>query len=113
MISDNTTSKIGNKTMTGTKHTPGPWVSRKDSGGWYIYGDEDADSLVAEFTHYEPEVDSANALLIAAAPELLAALEELAAGVERFIHPQPDKPDSTWAKLVRARAAIAKATQEE
>lgn len=66
--------------MTKTKHTPGPWV----------YGDEMFDSqitapsapaawgnrTIAVVDHAEDEMGEANAHLIAAAPELLAAVED-------------------------------------
>lgn len=53
-----------------------------------------------------PEDAIADARLIAAAPELLEALELLAAGVENSV-------SDTYIPLVKARAAIAKATGEK
>lgn len=40
-------------------------------------------------------------------PALVEALEGLVAVAERNIYPQPDKPDSDWAKLEAARTALA------
>lgn len=51
----------------------------------------------------------AKADLIAAAPDLYAALDDLIEVCRPNIYPQPDKPDSAWAKLEAARLAILKA----
>lgn len=90
------------------QHTPGPWAFAKYSkkrfglgcaghGAWMflqtIY--EDADS---------PEL-RANARLMAAAPELLAALEEVLAYCVEHGH--------DWMCMAQARAAIIKATGEQ
>ena len=55
-------------------HTPGPWFAQYDDNGFYEIGSE-ASSLRLAFTYGEGETDEANARLIAAAPELLAALK--------------------------------------
>jgi hypothetical protein len=56
----------------------------------------------------------ADARLIAAAPDLLEALEDAVAVMARNITPKPDvHDDHPWSKLVKARAAIAKAKGEE
>lgn len=83
-----------------TKHTKGPWESsngkittKKVSGRSY--------RTIATIQDYAPEFDAANARLIAAAPELLMALEYVLdqAGI-----------DPTSPSYKTARAAIAKAT---
>lgn len=62
-------------------HTPGPWHTRRDGGGWLIVGPtprpDDCVRLwcVARTISDEPE-DAPNARLIAAAPDLLAAARE-------------------------------------
>ncbi|SFP93057.1 hypothetical protein SAMN03159489_02216 [Pseudomonas sp. NFPP07] len=92
--------------MTEKKHTPGPWIARKTGGqgwvgqrGWAIDFNEDQEQVV-DFVYEE-----ADAKLIAAAPDLLAELQETHAalcfkagyiGTERY---------------KRNAAAIAKATQ--
>ena len=82
-----------------SKHTPGPWTAIPDTQdgsreNWYVLTDkEDALSLGLS----EPD-----AHLIAAAPDLLAALKEIVAGIS--VGTNPDHP---WIK--EARAAIAKA----
>lgn len=51
------------KMGTETKHTPGPW----ETTGHYVYGPNDEDICEVE--------DAKNSTVIAAAPELLAALQ--------------------------------------
>jgi hypothetical protein len=55
-----------------TKHTPGPWVFGNRR---WVYGPND--ECVAVVGDGFRETDSANAKLIAAAPELLEALSDL------------------------------------
>ena len=98
------------------QHTPGPWVVDGEDviertgflGGVYIA--QNGNGRVAEaFCNclvVEDEECRANARLIAAAPELLAALED----AESIFGPEEGEEHKAphWAK--RARAAIAKAT---
>ncbi len=59
--------------MSGTKHTPGPWVS----GGcvvWQENGDQIADLSLAM---RKPEETEANTRLVTAAPDMLEALEDM------------------------------------
>lgn len=93
-----------------TKHTPGPWnltpiENRIVSGNTviariYAHTDKGQPSNVAPFT----EEDAANAKLIAAAPELLEALQELCA--DKYLA-DPINAD----RMGKAKAAIAKATE--
>lgn len=87
-----------------TNHTPGPWTH---CPGQDTIWAKDGELLVArtEYTRREMAVneDNANARLIAAAPELLEALTELAALAD-FTRP------TERAAWIKARAAIAKAT---
>jgi len=86
-----------------SKHTPGPWAAIPDSGedsegDWYIIA-PDEDVITTGLS--EPD-----AALIAAAPDLLAALKALSAG----LHDEIDMKAHIKASEVRAaRAAIAKA----
>ena len=87
-----------------SKHTPGRWTAIADSGdenaddGWYVLNDQETAIAVGL---YEPD-----ARLIAAAPDLLAALKRLSAG----LHDEIDSNPRIKASEVRAaRAAIAKA----
>ena len=75
-----------------TKHTPGPWLSRHLCPALYRVCDEEGNTVAdAE--------DAANARLIAAAPDLAAALADLLSYAE----------GSGWPCLPAARAALAKA----
>jgi len=81
------------------KHTPGPWHITADYNYQHIT-DETATRTLATLDRVD-EQDDANAALIAAAPELLAAL---VAVVEAF-----DTPHYLYDACLKARAAIAKA----
>lgn len=91
-----------------TNHTPGPWtvngktVKSVDHGHHYTVARVDN----PKFT---PEANAANARLIAAAPDLLAALRALTAVVESYEYGRP-WPGRPHAQMDEARAAIARAT---
>jgi hypothetical protein len=71
-----------------TKHTPGPWETARSHSGRNIYKQTQRDFdtketrmlafLVRNEDYFPVEESDANARLIAAAPELLAALERFA-----------------------------------
>ena len=90
-----------------SEHTPGPWIVDALGYGYDISAPE-ARCLIT--TSSDPKMvwgaiaREADARLIAAAPELLEALESLLAQVEQYGH----KPECD-----AARAAIAKAKGEE
>lgn len=87
--------------MNAIKPTPGPW--RIAANGVQIYADGDrAVCLVQQ--KIDKAVEDANARLIAAAPDLLEALEEIA------LHPGPNADEAAWWRVDRAREAIAKAS---
>jgi hypothetical protein len=105
--------------MSAPKHTPGPWVAIDDYevsvdaesnigneiAAWWVVGNPDVgNGEVAAILHFygseEAQAD-ANARLIAAAPELLAAAKELL----NWPHDGPE-PSRLWDALL---AAIAKA----
>ena len=100
--------------MSESKHTPGPWtVDWSDDGPLIYTGDLLIASVSGSTEHVEVqgldgETTEANAWLIAAAPDLLAALERILARLEMlnlFIERGED------AKVVeQARAAIGNAT---
>lgn len=85
--------------MNKPKHTPGPWsITESCMNAWEIDGLDRSIATVNAVEDIAPE-DEANARLIAAAPDLLAALQD-------FLHADPD----VFAEeLAAARAAIAKA----
>ena len=82
-------------------HTPGPWIAQNVGGkGWFIVTEDD---LILAMTLKGDDSDEADARLVAAAPGLLAALEQLVEAHDgTHIILQPEH----WAD---ARAAIAKA----
>ena len=83
-----------------SKHTPGPWKKQVIAGRFYykIYTD----------TEHIAETDKTeNAQLIAAAPELLAALERVLE-----CHRLKISLDTNAGAVEQARAAIAKAKGE-
>ena len=90
-----------------SKHTPGPWVSiRYLDSRFYELGSNEFHARLA-FTHGAGDTDEANMRLIAAAPDLLKALEGLLdCAIYGF-----GLPDDNEFSL-NARAAIAKAKGE-
>ena len=85
-----------------TKHTPGPWRTSGTQSFYVFAGDEVVTNGSTQ----------ANARLIAAAPDLLAALESLFEHCA-MVHKQWGDGDNTRqadAAINAARAAIAKAT---
>lgn len=101
-----TTSKELHKAQLDFRHTPGPWVCYADlpsvDPNWHIVTNASRMRVLAN-VHIEPgnAVDEANARLITAAPELLAAC--------RYIVEAGENGDEVTA-IAKARAAIAKAT---
>ena len=84
-----------------TDFSPGNWHARKDTFSVYSnFGRSVIKVADARQKLFTPECQVANARLIAAAPDLLAALEELC------LAPNKHRPDEYWEA---ARAAIAKA----
>lgn len=99
-----------------TQHTPGPWVAC-DWG--YIVADDPTgrheDIYIAEVCREDDEgrivppiEQQANARLIAAAPDLLAALQGLAWAVSGIEYVETEYAE----QIADARAAIAKAQGE-
>lgn len=58
-----------------TAHTPGPWTLEPGIGGGFSGMISGPEHSVAAVCNYYPKAVLANALLIAAAPDLLAACE--------------------------------------
>ena len=86
-----------------TQHTPGPW---RHDATWSLIKHGKAEIAAIH------SGNGANAALIAAAPDLLAALDGLLAVSPK--HPSVDEEGLQMADAcAKARAAIAKATQEE
>mgnify|MGYP001260829464 CR=1 FL=1 len=97
-----------------SKHTPGPWTVRRSMPEdgydcWFISAcplpnrEVDIGDVAGGYPHEQKE---ANARLIAAAPELLAALSAM------LTHMGMDEDEWNKPTYDQARAAIAKATGE-
>ena len=99
------------------QHTPGPWKVGGKAGLYcddvQITSDKEPVAIAVPRRSYcimslarrPPEELAANALLIASAPDLLAAAELAVAWAEQVPAPYRD-----WPHIDSARAAIAKAT---
>lgn len=108
--------------MSAAKHTPGPWQVHMS----HVYGSEPTSVMVAQVLSADPH-HMADRCLIAAAPELLEALEAVTDSLEAELQarypveaeghsPYPDMKrrfDRDMAEVAAARAAIAKARGEQ
>ena len=106
----------GGGVMTESKHTQGPWGIYPYSSDYYIHGNIEQHSLlVATLCPIDyGEEDTANANLIAAAPDTLGALENLLDSALEWADVVRCDRDMGWdcnaePVIVAARAAIAKA----
>lgn len=102
-----------------SKHTPGPWWTTdhgiRDAGG-YIAHTNSVQHYAGQEERYAFEVAqrAADKRLIAAAPDLLEALEWCADTLAVFVEDGSAAQDSVvGTNLTAARAAIAKATGEQ
>lgn len=97
-----------------TKHTPGPWeTGTQTKGSTTLVSRIETGFAVAEMrnVHFREEAE-ANARLIAAAPELLEALQTF---LTEYVQLVESGDAGFWnadeeEKVIAARAAIAKAT---
>jgi len=106
--------------MKEAKHTPGPWLYREDKGGGYeVFPYNGGPPEIGEWAEIctiseynkDPEAD---ARLIAAAPDLLEALEAVTSSCTSSDVPMSEGQTRIVTapsrdSLVKARAAIAKA----
>lgn len=95
-------------------HTPGPWVMDDAQPGdlfrHVLHGNGDSFGYICRISTNGNANADADARLIAAAPELLEALQGLVAVLDRQLH--SPHAASRSSPLGRARAAIKKATGE-
>lgn len=93
-----------------TNHTPGEWIYRKGSYPHFqslVYSEETGEDIAVTYS----DETAANARLIAAAPDLLAALQELIADIRYSQHEIPS--GAIGQRNIRnAEAAIQKATNQ-
>lgn len=93
------------------KFTPGPW---RFEASTKTIRSIPANYWLATMDSWDGAVDhKANATLIAAAPELLSALEQLINRCEKLNDMYPKDSGMWHAMTLEARAAIAKATEKE
>jgi hypothetical protein len=87
-----------------TQHTPGPWFAN--------LSEETVTGADGNTVVYELNTNEADARLIASAPDLLEALQDLfGADMEHVL--MGDGKDDQIEAIAKARAAIAKATGEK
>ena len=92
-----------------SNHTPGPWIQAKHSPADVIVGGNTMIATARDgLNGIDREQAVANARLIAAAPELLTALQALLDGAVR--HEVRDGYEAHYPEIAAARAVIAKAT---
>jgi hypothetical protein len=82
-------------------HTPGPWRPVAVAGGWDGVTPKRSSLAICHLVENNP----GNAVLIAAAPDLLEACEEMLAAIDRECGVNPSN-------FPKARAAIRKAKGE-
>lgn len=91
--------------MSGAAHTPGPWSFDGPPDNHIIWsGQSERVAFMAHSNGSYPERDTANARLIAAAPELLEALEAICAMQSQHYG------DATASHLSLARLSVASRT---
>jgi hypothetical protein len=95
--------------MTNTKHTQGPWHTGKNGQPLDEFGNAILPAR-ADLSYKNGVAREANARLIAAAPDLLEALEEIAAQIETIYVNNPTR--ELFDVLEQARVAINKARGE-
>ena len=97
------------------EHTPGPWIVV--GSGFMVStcaNHKRCQAIDATRSGYTRDEDNANAHLIAAAPELLAALKEIAKGKGEFSRDPLEHASNTIDSMKAiANAAIAKAQGKE
>jgi hypothetical protein len=98
-----------------TKHTPGPWrvAAMRGFAGSIGVGPKGETAVAVIAADAFPSEREANARLIAAAPELLAALRAMIGVWEHGIDPSDEQEIGEPTAVRWARAAIAKAEGRE
>ena len=96
-----------------TSHTPGPWGLMEHRDGYYALTPPDGRCSYFGKLPCQDAEDHANAALISAAPDLLAALKEclIALSVDAQVEQSEGREGTASAAYRFAERAIAKATQ--
>jgi len=93
-----------------TTHTPGPWIARGKHSPWVQT--PGAQGAVICHVHGNPERTeeqaAADAKLLAAAPDLLAALVALLDKPGPLFHLIPEGEEKHWPQIAAAREILAK-----
>jgi hypothetical protein len=98
--------------MKTSKHTPGPW-GISASTGQFLISQRDTGKIIANTRPRSNEQDFNNARLIAAAPELLEALEACVAYFDgNCVDVECDSIKAATIAAEKARSAIAKTKGE-
>lgn len=100
--------------MTQATHTKGPWMVNGTQDDLRIFQDGPDTWAIAHIagTRRDEAEQAANASLIAASPDLLAAVQDALYQMEQFSNADTQESDpDLWAAQVAARDAIAKAAQ--
>lgn len=94
--------------------TPGPWTYTDESGGSFYIRDNKGSQLIwlGDSSRFEPGENEANAALIAAAPGLLNALQNLVAPFDNGGAFGGEEWGYNRKFAVEARAAISKALRQ-
>lgn len=113
-LRDSLRAALDSDTGETTMHTPGPWTSGRaipadDTVSRIVRAGVDHIAVVMDLEGAAQEAAD-NARLIAAAPDLLAALQALVGEADLG---EIDHDDGTRALLAQARAAIARATGDQ
>ena len=104
--------------MSAANHTAGPWTCKPTASlgpQWAVYSESDTRGATIAVEYDHDENTEANARLLAAAPDLLAALRAIEARAEgEWDHPAlvafgPLTPDTSADILALARAALRQA----
>lgn len=94
------------------KYTPGPWRTEDHAPGFgvCVVDAQNVNTVYAYELHKTPEECESNARLIAAAPELLEALNDCDHAFAAWqMGVVPGRPKDILALIAKVRAAIAKA----
>lgn len=91
-----------------SEHTPGPWQVIPSWGDWTIEGPNKEEIIFQDGPYQTPTIKLENARLIAAAPDLLEALDAML-GYTADLNPMQGFDEYDHEAVKQARAAIKKA----